>query len=102
MNKIIPITDLQRQAGQIVSGVVDSDESVIITQRGRPAAVLVSAARCSQIEEDLAKLDELELVDMVARSREALSRSKTLTHKQVKARLEKQHKTAVQRTRRAR
>jgi prevent-host-death family protein len=102
MNKIIPITDLQRQAGQIVSAVVDSDESVIITQRGRPAAVLVSAARYSQIEEDLAKLDELELIDMVALSREALSRSETLTHKQVKARLQKQHKTEAQRTRRVR
>lgn len=102
MNKIIPITDLQRQASQIVSAVVDSDESVIITQRGRPAAVLVCATRYSQIEEDLAKLDELELVDMVTRSREALSRSKTLTHKQVKVRLEKRHKNEAQRTRRAR
>jgi prevent-host-death family protein len=102
MNKIIPITDLQRQAGQIVSGVVNSDESVIITQRGRPAAVLVSAARYSQIEEDLATLDELELVDMVTRSREAMNRGETLSHKQVKARLGKTHKPQVQRTRRAR
>ena len=54
------------------------------------------------IEEDLAKLDELELLDMVAHSREALSRGETLSHKQVKARLEKQHKTQVQRSRRAR
>jgi prevent-host-death family protein len=53
MKKIIPITDLQRQAGQIVGGVVSSDEPVIITQRGRPAAVLLSARRSSQLEEDL-------------------------------------------------
>ena len=102
MNKIIPITDLQRQAGQIVSGVVASDESVVITQRGRAAAVLVSAARYSQIEEDLARLDELELLEMVAESRDALKRGETLSHKQVKERLEKQHKSANQRSRRAR
>lgn len=89
MRKIIPITDLQRQAGQIVGGLADSGESVIITQRGRPAAVLVSVDRYSQIEEDLERLDELELLDMVTRSREALAKGQTLSHKEVKARLQK-------------
>jgi prevent-host-death family protein len=99
MKKIIPITDLQRHAGQIVGGVVTSDEPVIITQRGRPAAVLVSAKRYSQIEEDLERLDELEMVEAVSRAREAISRGETISHSQVKARLTKRHNSTPQRRR---
>lgn len=102
MKKIIPITDLQRQAGQIVGGVVASDEPVIITQRGRPAAVLVSAKRYSQFEEDMERLDELELVDAVARAREAISNGQTISHARAKAQLLKRHNGASQRKRRAR
>ncbi len=92
MKKIMPITDLQRQAGQVVSEISASGEAVVITQRGRPAAVLVSASRYHQIEEDLERLDELELLEMIARSREAIADGKTLSPRQVKARLEKRRK----------
>jgi prevent-host-death family protein len=92
MKKIIPITDLQRQASQIVSGINASQEPVVITQRGRPAAVLVSAERYAQIEEDLQRLDELELLEMVECSRHALAVGQTLSHKQVKDRLEKKYR----------
>ncbi len=102
MKKIIPITDFQRQAGQIVGGVSSTDEPVVITQRGRAAAVLVSARRYSQIEQDLERLDELELLEAVARSREAISRGETIPHSEVKARLRKKYNGKSQRKRRAR
>jgi prevent-host-death family protein len=102
MKKIIPITDLQRQAGQIVGGLVSSDEPVIITRRGRPAAVLLSARRYSQLEEDLERLDELELVEAIASARDAISKGQTMSHAQVKARIEKRHNVASPRKRRAR
>jgi len=41
MQKIVPVTELQREAGQILRRLRDSKEPVIITQRGRPAAVLI-------------------------------------------------------------
>src|SRR5205085_7731408 len=87
MKKIIPITDLQRQAGQILSSLSDSDEPVIITQRGRTAAVILSAERYTQIEEDLQRLDELELLEMVKRANEARAADDTISHAKVKKRL---------------
>lgn len=42
MEKIIPISLLQTSAKKYVDLVRDTDEPVVITQRGRPAAVLVS------------------------------------------------------------
>jgi prevent-host-death family protein len=88
MRRIIPITDLQRKAGQIITGI-ESDDPVIITHRGRPAAVLISADRYAQIEDDMAKLDELELAEMVARAREAIADGRTVSHEQVKDRFRK-------------
>ncbi len=41
MEKIIPISDLQTQAKKYVDQVNKTDQPVIITQRGRAAAVLV-------------------------------------------------------------
>jgi prevent-host-death family protein len=92
MDKIVPISDLQRQVGQIVTDVKNSDASVIITQRGRAAAVLISAERYSQIEKDLARLDDLELEVMLEESRQALAEGRTLAHTEVKRRLLKKDK----------
>ena len=58
MKTIIPVTDLQRQAAQILGDL--NDEPVVITQRGRASAVLLSARRYAEIEEDLQMLDDLE------------------------------------------
>lgn len=102
MKRIIPIAELRRQARQIVGGVVSSDEPVIITQSGRPAAVLLSARRYSQLEEDLERLDELELVEAVARARDAISKGQTISNSQVKERIEKRHNVASPRKRRPR
>ncbi|HXF38292.1 MAG TPA: type II toxin-antitoxin system Phd/YefM family antitoxin [Blastocatellia bacterium] len=102
MKKIIPITDLQRQAGQIIGGVTTTDEPVVITHRGRAAAVVVSARRYTQIERDLERLDELELLEAVTRSREAIARGETISHAEVKRRLEKRKNGKTLRKRRAR
>lgn len=40
---IIPISDLRQDAAGIIRWVVATDEPVVITQRGRASAVLVSA-----------------------------------------------------------
>ena len=65
MKNIIPVTDLQRQAASILSELNESGEPIVITQRGRASAVLVSAKRYAEIEEDLALLDDLELEHLV-------------------------------------
>lgn len=40
---IIPISDLRQDAASVIKRVAASSEPVVITQRGRAAAVLVSA-----------------------------------------------------------
>lgn len=50
MKNIILVTDLQIPAGQIIGNLAELEEPVIITQRGRASAVLLSAERFTEIE----------------------------------------------------
>lgn len=84
MKNIIPITDLQRQAAQILN---ELDEPIVITQRGRAAAVLLSAKKYAQIEEDLQLLDDLELLRMLEGARQDVENKQTISHEDVKKRL---------------
>ena len=87
MKNIVPITDLQRQAGQIIGSLSESEEPVIVTQRGRAAAVIISADRYEQIEDDLKRLDELELLELVEEGKRQVKVGKTISHDEVKRRL---------------
>ena len=87
MKNIIPVTDLQRQAGRIINSLAESDEPIVVTQRGRASAVLMTAERYAEIDADLKRLDELELLEMVELSRQDIAEGRILSHNEVKKRL---------------
>lgn len=71
----------------MLKSLADSNEPVIVTRRGRASAVLISAERYARIEEDLERLDELELSEMVRVAREARAGGDIVSHEDVKKRL---------------
>lgn len=78
MNKIIAISQLQSQAKKFVDLVKETDESIIITQRGHPAAVLVSY---EEFEGLMATQDEMSYPDWktrLARSQRELRAGKSI------------------------
>jgi len=68
MEKIIPISELQSQAKRIIEGVKQTRDPVIITQRGRPAALLVNY---EDYEGMIAMLEEMSQPDWRERLAEA-------------------------------
>ncbi len=73
MQKIIPISELQSQAKKIVESVKQTRDPVVITQRGRPAALLV----CYEDYEGMvATLEEMSQPDWRERLAEAERDSK--------------------------
>ncbi len=50
--KIIPITDLRHDAAKVLKQVNSSTEPLVITQRGRAAAVMLSVEAYEQAERD--------------------------------------------------
>jgi prevent-host-death family protein len=87
MKNIIPVTDLQRQAARVLSDLKGSSEPIVITQRGRAAAVLLSAKRYAEIEEELQAFNDLELERLLAEAERDIENGNTLTHDEVKRRL---------------
>lgn len=73
MEKIIPISDLQTQAKKIIESVKQTRDPVIITQRGRPAALLVNY---EDYEGMVATLEEMSQPDWRERLVEAERDSK--------------------------
>ena len=49
---IIPISDLRQNAAKIMKHLQDSKEPLIITQRGRAAAIMISVEAYKQSEHD--------------------------------------------------
>ena len=49
---IIPVSDLRQDAAKVLKLVKDSREPVVITQRGRAAAVMLSVEAFEQSERD--------------------------------------------------
>jgi prevent-host-death family protein len=49
---IIPVSDLRQDAAKVLKQVKDSGEPIVITQRGRAAAVMLSVELFEQSERD--------------------------------------------------
>ena len=58
---IVPITDLRQDAAGVIKRAADSEQPVFITQRGRAAAVMVSAKAYER------SVHELEVLRALAR-----------------------------------
>jgi prevent-host-death family protein len=67
---IVPITDLRQDATGIVKRVTKSREPIIITQRGRATAVMVS------VEDYEHSQRELELLRLLARGEKEIEKGK--------------------------
>jgi prevent-host-death family protein len=67
---IVPITDLRQDATTIVKRVTTSREPVVITQRGRAAAVMVSMETYEHSQH------ELELLRVLARGEKEIEAGK--------------------------
>jgi prevent-host-death family protein len=77
MDKVIPISDLQTKAKKYVDQVKETDQPVVITQRGRAAAVLVSY---EAYEGFLATRDEMGYPDWEERLERAQRESRRGKH----------------------
>lgn len=64
--KIMPISDLRRQASQVIRAIREDGDVVYITQHGRPAVVLVEYEQCEALMERLQELSYLASLEAAA------------------------------------
>ena len=64
MLKQVTITDLQRRAAEVIGDL--SEGPVIVSQRGRPAAVIVTAAVYERMEQAMAEVEANQVREIIA------------------------------------
>jgi len=77
MAKTLPISEVKARLPELVTGVVDREEEIVVTRNGKPAAVLVSFAEFERLKETLDVLSDPDLMRQVQESRAFYRSGKT-------------------------
>ena len=68
MSKILPISEVKARLPELVTGVEEREEEIVVTRNGRPAAVLVSYAEYERLKETLDVLSDRRLMKQIRAS----------------------------------
>jgi prevent-host-death family protein len=69
MAKTLPLSEVKTRLPELVAGVEEREEEVVVTKNGRPAAVLVNVHEYSRLKETLDVLSDPDLMQQIAESR---------------------------------
>jgi antitoxin YefM len=69
MARVLPISEVKARLPELVTGVEDRQEEVVVTRKGKPAAVLVNHAEYERLKETLDVLSDPELMRQIRLSR---------------------------------
>ena len=81
MMKQVTISDLQRNAAEVISKL--DKGPVVVSQRGRPAAVLVGAQAFDEIERALEEAERKRVVDVIEAGLASQKAGRTSSHSAV-------------------
>jgi prevent-host-death family protein len=81
MLKQVTVTELQRRAAEVIGQL--ADEPVIISQRGRPAAVLLAAEVFERIERALEEVEARKVQEIVEAGLASYKAGKLSSHADV-------------------
>lgn len=77
MAKTLPISEVKTRLPELVSGVEEREEEIVVTRNGKPAAVLLNYAEYERLKETLEILSDRELMGQIRRSRRFYARGGT-------------------------
>ena len=68
MSKTLPISEVKMRLPELVSGVSEREEEIIVTRNGKPAAVLVNYDEYERLKETLDVFSDANLMSQIAKS----------------------------------
>jgi antitoxin YefM len=77
MAKTLPISEVKTRLPELVSGVAEREEEIVVTRNGKPVAVLVNYDEYECLRETLDVLSDGPLMTQIRRSRSFYSRGAT-------------------------
>ena len=77
MSRIMPISEVKTRLPELVTGVAEQEEEIVVTRNGKPAAVLVNFAEYERLKDSLDVLSDSALMSQIRESRKFYSKRKT-------------------------
>ena len=65
MARVLPISEVKARLPELVTGVQDREEEIIVTRKGKPAAVLVSHSEYERLKETVDVLSDPDLMRQI-------------------------------------
>lgn len=69
MAKTLPLSEVKTRLPELVAGVQEREEEVVVTKNGRPAAILMNVDEYTRLKETLDVLSDPALMGQIAESR---------------------------------
>lgn len=69
MPKTLPLSEVKTRLPELVAGVQEREEEIVVTKNGRPAAVLVNVNEYARLKETLDVLSDPVLMKQIGRSK---------------------------------
>ena len=69
MTRTLPISAVKTHLPELVTGVEEREDEIVVTRKGRPSAVLLNYAEYERLKATLDVLDDASLLRQVHRSR---------------------------------
>ena len=69
MSRTLPISEVKARLPELVTGVQEREEEIVVTRKGKPAAVLVNVGEYERLKETLDVFSDADLMKQIRRSR---------------------------------
>src|SRR5258706_14227903 len=69
MSKTMPISEVKTRLPELVSGVAEREEEIVVTRNGKPAAVLVNYDEYERMKDTLDVLSDPDLMRQIGQSK---------------------------------
>ena len=74
MAKTLPISEVKTRLPELVSGIEEREEEIVVTRNGKPAAVLVNYDEYERLKDSLEVLSDADLMKQIRRSKSFMQR----------------------------
>ena len=76
MARILPISEVKARLPELVSGVEGREEEIVVTRKGKPAAVLANHAEYERLKETVDVLSDPDLMRQIRLNEDSRSRDR--------------------------
>ena len=68
MAKILPLSEVKTHLPELIAGVEEREEEIVVTKNGRPAAILVNVQEYARLKETLDVLGDPAMMKQIGQS----------------------------------